>query len=269
MPPRSSVLALLICASLLPVARAQLVQQGNKLVGTGYVGNPEQGDGAQMVALSADGNTALVGGWDDNPAGAVLVYTRSAGSWSQQGGKLVGSGTIGSAGQGAAVALSADGNTAIVGGFMDNGGFGAAWIWTRSGGIWTQQGTKLIGAGAIGLRRRVSARVALSADGNTALVGGPGDNNSAGGGLGCGPDPAASGLSKARSWLARGLPDPPRRALPSLYPQTGIRPSSAHHSMVENSWDRARCGHGHDPPTSGVSRARSWLARKATVRALQ
>jgi hypothetical protein len=177
MAPRPSALALLACASLFPVARAQFVQQGNKLVGTGYVGYPEQGDSPQTVALSADGNTALVGGWTGT--GAVWVFTRSAGVWSQQGGELVGSGAVGPAGQGIAIALSADGNTAIVGGFIDNAGIGAAWIWTRSGGIWTQQDPKLVGAGAVGTSSQ-GIGVALSADGNTALVGGPGDNNSAG-----------------------------------------------------------------------------------------
>jgi pimeloyl-ACP methyl ester carboxylesterase len=69
------------------------------------------------------------------------------------------------------VSLSGDGNTAIVGGAKDNGGVGAAWVWTRSGGVWTQQGTKLVGSGAA---------VALSADGNTAIVGGANDNGGVG-----------------------------------------------------------------------------------------
>jgi hypothetical protein len=57
--------------------------------------------------------------------------------WSQQGSKLVGTGAVdwttraeGWAGQGCSVALSADGNTAIVGGFGDNNFAGAAWVFT-------------------------------------------------------------------------------------------------------------------------------------------
>jgi hypothetical protein len=46
--------------------------------------------------------------------------------------------------------LSADGNTAIVGGYYDNTGTGAAWIYTRSTGVWTRQGNKLVGTGAVG-----------------------------------------------------------------------------------------------------------------------
>ena len=54
----------------------------------------------------------------------------------QQGPKLVGTGTIGDAQQGIALSLSGDGSTGIVGGSSDNGGTGAAWVYTRSrGGI--------------------------------------------------------------------------------------------------------------------------------------
>ena len=49
--------------------------------------------------------------------------------------------------QGSSVALSADSNTAIVGGTGDHCGVGAAWVYTRSGGVWTQQGAKLVGTG--------------------------------------------------------------------------------------------------------------------------
>jgi len=32
-------------------------------------------------------------------------------------------------------------------GWTDNSGVGATWIFTRSGGVWTQQGSKLVGTG--------------------------------------------------------------------------------------------------------------------------
>ena len=44
------------------------------------------------------------------------------------------------------MALSADGNTAIVGGPSDDGTTGATWVFVRRGGIWSQQGDKLVGA---------------------------------------------------------------------------------------------------------------------------
>jgi hypothetical protein len=158
--------------------------QQAKLVGTGVLGlYAEQGI---SVSLSADGNTAIVGGpFDNNAAGAAWVYTRSRGVWSQQA-KLVGTGAIGRAVQGASVSLSADGNTAIVGGTGDNGGVpngvGAAWVYTRSRGVWSQQ-AKLIGAGAVGPALQ-GASVSLSGDGNTAIVGGPYDNGGVLGGVG-------------------------------------------------------------------------------------
>jgi hypothetical protein len=129
----------LIFAALLfssQLALAQFAQQGSKLVGSAGVGSPNQGI---SVALSADGNTAIVGGNGDNSGiGAAWVFTRSGGVWTQQGSKLIGSGAVGSAGQGISVALSADGNTAILGGGGDNSNAGAAWVFTRSGAIWTQ-----------------------------------------------------------------------------------------------------------------------------------
>jgi lipocalin len=162
-------------------------QQGTKLVGTDAVGLAEQG---RSVALSADGTTAIVGGPADNGlAGAAWVFTRSAGVWSQQDPKLVGTGAIGDAFQGWSVALSADGNTAIVGGFNDNPGnnsspsLGAAWVFTRSAGVWSQQGPKLVGTDAVeiaGFGVEIGYSVSLSADGNTAIVGGYGDNAGAG-----------------------------------------------------------------------------------------
>jgi hypothetical protein len=100
--------------------------------------------------------------------------------FTQDGPKLVGSGAIGTTDlQGASVALSADGNTAIVGGPFDDHNVGAAWVFIRSGGVWTQQ-AKLVGSGAVGPQATQSASVALSADGNTAIVGGSSDNNDAG-----------------------------------------------------------------------------------------
>src|ERR1039457_2230234 len=172
-----SAFVLVDSAGLVSPARAQFVQQGSKLVGIGTVGTPWQG---QSAALSGDGNTATVGGpFDNNGVGAMWVYTRSGGVWYQQGGKLVGTGAVGRAYQGTSVALSSDGNTALVGGPNDYNNVGAAWVYTRSGGVWYQQGGKLVGTGAVGSAYQGTS-VALSADGNTALVGGPNDYNNVG-----------------------------------------------------------------------------------------
>jgi hypothetical protein len=139
---------------------------------------PQQGC---SVALSADGNIAIVGGYNDNNlgpagAGAAWVFTRSGGVWTQQGPNLVGTGAVGAAHQGSSVALSADGNTAIVGGEWDNDLLGATWVFIRSSRVWTQQGPKLIGTGAVGAASQGSS-VAVSANGNTLIVSGIGDDN--------------------------------------------------------------------------------------------
>jgi hypothetical protein len=157
---------------------AQFTQQGGKLVGSGSVGTSLQGC---AVAVSADGNTAIVGGYrDSNFDGAAWVFSRSGGVWTQQGGKLVGTGAVGiDVQQGTSVAISGDGNTVIVGGPEDAGGAGAAWVFTRSGGVWTQQGGKLVGTGGVGITAQGSS-VGLSADGDTALVGGIADDDGIG-----------------------------------------------------------------------------------------
>jgi FG-GAP-like repeat len=155
---------------------AQYIQQGPKLVGSGGSFAANQG---QAVALSADGNTAIIGGYEDEPSGAAWVFVRSGGVWTQQGPKLVGSGAIGGSSQGVSVALSADGNTAIVGGFEDNLGVGAAWVFIRDSGVWVQEGPKLLASDAVG-SANLGYSVALSADGNTAIAGGLEDNSQVG-----------------------------------------------------------------------------------------
>src|SRR5260370_35065888 len=84
-----------------------------------------------------------------------------------QGSKLLGTGAIGGSSQGRSVALSSDGNTAIIGGDSDNNFTGAAWVFTRSNGAWTQQ-QKLTVTDVVS---SFGLSVAISGDGNTALVG--------------------------------------------------------------------------------------------------
>jgi hypothetical protein len=174
---RAWALMVLFSCALAMNASSQLLQQGGKLVGTGAVGVARQGT---SVFLSSDGNTAIVGGYSDNNfAGASWVFAQSGGVWTQQGTRLVGAGAVGNSYQGIVVSLSSDGNTAIVGGYGDNGGAGAAWIFARTAGVWTQRGAKLLGTGAVGSPSQGRA-VSLSGDGNTAIVGGSGDNGNAG-----------------------------------------------------------------------------------------
>jgi hypothetical protein len=132
------------------------------------------------LALSDDGSTLLVGGNQDaGGIGAVWVFVRSGSTWTQQGRKLTANDEQGAAGFGIRVALAGDGRTALIGGWNDDRGVGAAWVFKRSGSTWTQQGQKLTanderGAGAFG------GGVALSANGDTALIGAEQDNNDLG-----------------------------------------------------------------------------------------
>jgi hypothetical protein len=145
-------------------------QQGPKLTGGGAVGAARFG---HTVALSADGNTALISGaTDDQYKGAVWVFTRSGTTWTQQGKKLTVSNESPEGAFGSSVALSADGSTALIGGEDQPGMAGAAWVFTRSGSTWSQQGPKLTAHDEVA-PAQFGFSVALSADGNTALIGGP------------------------------------------------------------------------------------------------
>jgi FG-GAP repeat len=155
-------------------------QQGSKLTGSGESGKGQVGF---SVALSSDGNTALIGGpGDGSEAGAAWVFTRSAGVWTQQGGKLTGSGESGKGEFGFSVALGAtkEGNTALIGGPGDNSLSGAAWVFTRTAGVWTQQGAKLTGSGESGAGQFGVSVALASNEGNTALIGGRADNTEVG-----------------------------------------------------------------------------------------
>ena len=161
--------------------------------GTGEVGSGRFGE---SVAISEDGRTALIGEpYDRGQPGAAYVFIRRHRGWTQQGPKLVvncasscggpnGTGEISDNGDfGTSVALSADGNTALIGAGEDNDAEGAAWVFTRHDGVWSQQGPKLIGdctsacGGANGTGETPAGgfgdTVALSGDGRTALIGVP------------------------------------------------------------------------------------------------
>ena len=142
-------------------------------------------DGAAMTISAyrwrcqSDGNTALVGAHNKtvgpNAAqGAAYVFTNSGGSWSQQQ-ELTASNGAANDYFGRSVALSSDGNTALVGAPDKTVGLnsyqGAAYVFTNSGGSWSQQQELTASNGAASDYFGLS--VALSSDGNTALVGAP------------------------------------------------------------------------------------------------
>ena len=99
----------------------------------------------RSVAISGDGNTALIGasGTEANghtDEGAAYVFVRSGSSWTPQG-RLIHS-SMNEVYLGYSVALSRDGNTALLG--APSYGFsathhGAAFTFTRTGTTWTYE----------------------------------------------------------------------------------------------------------------------------------
>ncbi len=132
--------------------------------------------GDTSMALSDDGNTLAVGVGSAGVLGAVYVFTRSGGVWTEQQKVQASDGT--SADKfGRCVALSADGNTMAVGANEDDNiwgtnGPGSVYIFTRSGGVWTEQ-QRVDAAGNPGgqTNQHLGASVALSDDGNTLAAG--------------------------------------------------------------------------------------------------
>jgi len=134
-------------------------------------------DGAEAdwfgFAISLDGDTALFAASldDDNgtDSGSAYVYTRSGTTWTQQQKLLTLDGAAGDHFSEQAVSL--DGDTALIGAYMDDDGgsqSGSAYIFTRSGTTWTQQQKLIASDGAAGDH---FSYWAVSLDGDTAFIG--------------------------------------------------------------------------------------------------
>jgi len=153
---------------------AAIYRYTNGSWGTATTLTSTAGTGAQfgsVVALSADGNTALVSARPYPSTGYVAVFRYSNGSWGTAT-------TLTSTSANAtSLALSADGNTALVGAGTASGNAGYAAVFRYSGGSWGSASTLTSTAGATA---QFGYSVALSADGNTALVGAPYDSTNAG-----------------------------------------------------------------------------------------
>ena len=121
---------------------------------------------------------------------------------------------------------------------------GAAWVFTRSGGVWSQQGSKLVGTGAVGSGRarfiggaverwqhRHRRRRLLT----TRVLARPGCSRAA----------AASGASRDRSWSGPARSEAPIRAsrwrfLPTAIPQ--LWADRQDHSGAGAAWVFTRSG---------------------------
>jgi hypothetical protein len=128
-------------------------------------------------AIALDGDTAVIGARhdDDNGewSGSAYVFTRVGGVWTQQAKLLPADGETD---ERFGKRLALDGDTLIVGVDRDgdNGDMsGSAYVFTRTGGVWTQQ-TKLYPADAAD-NQHFGEDVAL--DGDTALIAALGDRD--------------------------------------------------------------------------------------------
>lgn len=148
----------------------------------------EKSDGDQFgysVALSGDGNTlasgaisedsaatGINGNQADNSAdsaGAVYVFTRSGGTWAQQAYVKPWNTTNRGNLFGYSVGLSGNGDTLAVGSYDEERGKGAAYIFTRTGGVWAQQ-IRLMSSNAED-GDSLGCSIAISDDGNTMVAG--------------------------------------------------------------------------------------------------
>jgi len=157
-------------------------RSGSAWAATSELTPPDGGGGksqfGRSVAVSAGGETVLVGA----PAlhGRAWVFTRSGSGWELAAGPLTGGGEEGEGAFGRSVALSANGETALIGAPGYGSSQGYAWVFNRSGKNWDEQGTRVL-EGDAGAVTGFGGSVALSGEGSTALVGAREDDNDNGG----------------------------------------------------------------------------------------
>ena len=159
------------------------------------------------LALSADGNTLAVGAEREDSsatgiggaqadnsapyAGAVYMFTRTDGTWTQQA-YIKASNTEAEDRFGSVLTLSADGNILAVGATGEDSNAtgvnnnqadnsapsaGAVYVFTRTGGTWAQEA--YVKASNTGASDGFGGALALSDDGNTLAVGATGEGSNA------------------------------------------------------------------------------------------
>jgi len=127
------------------------------------VASPSVPGEAFGAAVAIRGDTALVGA--DGGTGAVYVFVRSGASWTQQARLVASDGAIGDR-FGSSVAL--DGDTAVIGAQGKASGAGAAYVFVRSSGTWSEQ-AKLVPGEGVTTDDRYGSGVAIL--GGAAVVG--------------------------------------------------------------------------------------------------
>jgi len=128
-------------------------------------------------AVAVDADTIVVGAYGDDDkgtySGSAYVFTRTGGTWTQQA-KLVPADGAASDYFGYAVAVDAD--TIVVGAYKDDdkgSASGSAYVFTRTGGTWTQQAKLVPADGTAG----DYFGFAVAVDADTIVVGAYGDDD--------------------------------------------------------------------------------------------
>ena len=158
---------------------AAWVQRGDRITRPSSIVDNEDEFWGYSNAINADGSTIIIGVHSDSVdtlQGSARVLDWDGTQWVQRGAPLApADGELGD-GFGASVDLSANGLTAIVGGERDNVGAnqdqGSARVFDWSGTAWVQRGGALTASDG-GANNYFGNSVSLSADGLTAIVGGP------------------------------------------------------------------------------------------------
>ena len=184
--PIVGLLALLLLLAAFAVAQPAGAVGFDWVQGGGDIdGEAADDESGSAVAISADGRTVAVGApYNDangNVSGHVRIFRFTAGGWTQLGQDI--DGEAGGDFSGGAVAISADGDTVIIGARLNDGNglsSGHARIFDWDGTTWTQRGNDIDGEAE---GDRSGSAVAISDDGDTVIIGAPENDGS---GLGSG-----------------------------------------------------------------------------------
>lgn len=169
----ASIVALLflVCATSVDAAPTLYLQQ--QLISGGSANSDVFGNAVAVsgtIALVAANNQTVNG---NAKQGAVYVYTYADGNWTLTATLTA---TDGAAADYFGTSVSLSGSTALIGAPY-HGGSGAAYVFTESGGTWTQAAELTASDGVSGDNYGMNVAI----DGSTAVIGAPGKNGSQGG----------------------------------------------------------------------------------------
>lgn len=130
-------------------------------------------------SVDVEGDTIVTGSYANDAggldSGAAYIFSRSGATWSQQA-KFVPADAA--AGDGIGYSVAIDGDTAVVASVSDDdagSNSGSAYVFVRSGGVWSQQAKLVAGDADVG----DNFGTWIDVDGDTVIVGAAGDNDGA------------------------------------------------------------------------------------------